>query len=387
MAQPGDPAQWTQDLGLDSVVKAFGAAQRHTPFIRQTLAALNTDPAVIAWRQAILRDFLANSLLLERLNGLLSRLADLRIGHPQLGKYQRNVLLDTADRLAELGLYVDAVQELYDAFRDIALQSEGLLTLRQNLQALVEDEQFQTLKSKLPELRRPLDTFASLTVGINLDSQLRPASAVLLAVNEQRFGGIRSFLGKLFAVDKPVDEALGVSPLHQVPSDPEIRPLSPLFRDLDHLIAQSVQPVTRALSQFAQVNIGPVAALENEIAFYVASARLIARMESQGIQFCQPESAPMADRLTHVEGLINVHLALRDNTVKLVGNDVILDNQGRIAILTGPNSGGKTTYVQAVGLAQVFFQAGLLVPARSARMSPADSILTHFPALESFQGR
>src|SRR5258708_26136944 len=95
----------------------------------------------------------------------------------------------------------------------------------------------------------------------------------------------------------------------------------------------------------------------------------------------------MAERTTHSERLVTLHLALRDNATKLVGNNVSLDDQGRIAILTGPNSGGKTTYVQAVGLAQVFFQAGLLVPADKARMSPVDGIYTHFPALESFQGR
>jgi DNA mismatch repair protein MutS2 len=40
-----------------------------------------------------------------------------------------------------------------------------------------------------------------------------------------------------------------------------------------------------------------------------------------------------------------------------------------ITIITGPNSGGKTRLLQAVGLSQLLAQAGLFVPARSATMS------------------
>jgi DNA mismatch repair ATPase MutS len=51
-------------------------------------------------------------------------------------------------------------------------------------------------------------------------------------------------------------------------------------------------------------------------------------------------------------------------------------------ILTGPNQGGKTTYMQAIGLAQVMAQSGLFVPGRRARISPVDGIHTHFPVEE-----
>jgi DNA mismatch repair ATPase MutS len=41
--------------------------------------------------------------------------------------------------------------------------------------------------------------------------------------------------------------------------------------------------------------------------------------------------------------------------------------------------------MQAVGLAQVLAQAGLFVPARSARITPVDGIYTHFPAKEHLE--
>jgi DNA mismatch repair ATPase MutS len=54
-----------------------------------------------------------------------------------------------------------------------------------------------------------------------------------------------------------------------------------------------------------------------------------------------------------------------------------------VIVLTGPNRGGKTTYLRAVALNQILFQAGVFVAARDARLSPVDAMLTHFPPLES----
>jgi DNA mismatch repair protein MutS len=154
---------------------------------------------------------------------------------------------------------------------------------------------------------------------------------------------------------------------------------------LENLILETVQPVARALTRYVGVSSSPLSGLERELAFYVAAVRTVKRLEASGITFCQPEIAPPAERFSRIDGLINLNLALRDPSRKLVSSDVTLDDDGRIATLTGPNSGGKTTYLQAVGMAHVMFQAGLVIPAHHARISPLDAIYTHFPALETQQ--
>jgi DNA mismatch repair ATPase MutS len=103
---------------------------------------------------------------------------------------------------------------------------------------------------------------------------------------------------------------------------------------------------------------------------------------------CRPEILPLDARRTELCGGYNVHLALRASSSQkpalVVPSDVIFDaTQGRVWVLTGPNRSGKTTYTVGAGLAHLLAQAGLFVPARSARLSPVDTIFTHFPSSES----
>jgi DNA mismatch repair ATPase MutS len=96
----------------------------------------------------------------------------------------------------------------------------------------------------------------------------------------------------------------------------------------------------------------------------------------------------MRERVCEVQQGYNLSLALHlmaqaSLDGPLVLNDVHLGDSGRIAILTGPNQGGKTTYTQMIGLCQILAQSGLWVPAVQARLSPVDNIYTHYPLEET----
>lgn len=66
-----------------------------------------------------------------------------------------------------------------------------------------------------------------------------------------------------------------------------------------------------------------------------------------------------------------------------VPNDVLLNNSDRhLAILTGPNMAGKSTFIRQTGLIQVMAQAGSFVPAAYARLPLADRIFTRIGAYD-----
>jgi len=63
-----------------------------------------------------------------------------------------------------------------------------------------------------------------------------------------------------------------------------------------------------------------------------------------------------------------------------IPNDVRLDAEHQIMIVTGPNMAGKSTVLRQVGLAVVLAQAGSFVPARAARIGVVDRLFTRVGA-------
>ncbi|MBR1779532.1 MAG: DNA mismatch repair protein MutS [Clostridia bacterium] len=64
-----------------------------------------------------------------------------------------------------------------------------------------------------------------------------------------------------------------------------------------------------------------------------------------------------------------------------VPNDVTLDrNANRVAVITGPNMAGKSTYMRQVALISIMAQIGSFVPAKEARLGIVDSVFTRVGA-------
>ena len=65
---------------------------------------------------------------------------------------------------------------------------------------------------------------------------------------------------------------------------------------------------------------------------------------------------------------------------RFVPNDTALDDQTRIALITGPNMAGKSTYIRQVALLTLLAHTGSFIPATEARIDLADRIFTRIGA-------
>ena len=98
--------------------------------------------------------------------------------------------------------------------------------------------------------------------------------------------------------------------------------------------------------------------------------------------YCRPR-VDESGTIEIIEGRHPVVEALRPGE-PFVPNDARLDrDDGQIRILTGPNMGGKSTYLRQVALSVLMAQAGSFVPAASARIGVVDRIFCRVGASDS----
>ncbi len=69
-----------------------------------------------------------------------------------------------------------------------------------------------------------------------------------------------------------------------------------------------------------------------------------------------------------------------------VANDVRFDPEQRMLVVTGPNMGGKSTYMRQTALIVLMALAGSFVPAASARLGPVDRIFSRIGASDDLAG-
>jgi len=141
-------------------------------------------------------------------------------------------------------------------------------------------------------------------------------------------------------------------------------------RNLEYSLFQKLREETLTELGPLQKTAGAIATLD-AICSLAETARLF--------HYCRPRLNESL-RLTICDGR---HPVLDQNLVeeKFVPNDTELDGEKlRLAIITGPNMAGKSTYIRQVALIVLMAQIGSFVPATSAEIGLVDRIFTRVGA-------
>ncbi len=90
------------------------------------------------------------------------------------------------------------------------------------------------------------------------------------------------------------------------------------------------------------------------------------------------------------EALIEIvqgrHPVVEDEVDQFIANDCRMSAARRMLLITGPNMGGKSTYMRQVALIVLLAHVGALVPAASCRLGPIDQIFTRIGAADDLAG-
>ena len=135
-----------------------------------------------------------------------------------------------------------------------------------------------------------------------------------------------------------------------------------LFCDVRNKIAEQVVRIQQTAKAVAKLDVFVSLAVVAEQNNYCRP-----KMNENGIIDIKGGRHPVVEKMIHNEMFID--------------NDTYLDNgNNRIAIITGPNMAGKSTYMRQTALIVLMAQIGSFVPATSARIGIVDRIFTRVGA-------
>lgn len=122
-----------------------------------------------------------------------------------------------------------------------------------------------------------------------------------------------------------------------------------------------------------------LAGLFDKLDFYVSFSNYFAEQKQKGFDVVMPIILDKEERKMIVKNVKHPLIKeAKESPEKVIPNDIQYNVDENIFLITGPNSGGKSTHVQAVGLTQVMAQVGFPVFTTKAEISMVDGIYTHF---------
>lgn len=381
--EPMDETALT-DLNLDVLINEMVGDKKQRDIIEGYATRLCLEGEAVEYRLDIVDDILANRGIIPCLEDLASHGIRLKyyMGHP--GKTDALPLQETVWRLRELEEYLYCMEALHGTLSGLSLKSEGLNRLRDFIARCRSGEEYGELKEKLPPFLTRINKIKSLTIAVNLNEGLIPFEAALLDVSPRHYDSA-PFFGKM-AAGPGGKSSLG--PLHTTRdtafhSDPL---MTRLFKDLSDVMGKSVGPLRNRLRKYGKAESMKLIKLLEEFVFYRGAVKLIGSLREKGYPMVRPVICPRGGHYRKIRGLYNPELALRGDEERVVANDFQSSRDDSCFLVTGPNNGGKTTFLRALGIAQYLTQLGLYVPAEKAVMGIGSAIHTHFPKLETRSG-
>ncbi len=318
----------------------------HRGFLERVLATPPNDRATIAFRQNILRE-------LEESDGLRRSTDELLVGIFRLLTLLRASRDDA--RLEPTRFRFDVLR----AFRAVVdLMAADFDTARSGLQRLHSvGTQIQSSRAygRMTALLDHNDGMAQLDLAAVVGADGRLRHLEILGLREQR-----------------------KNPFFRRPLKRWWDRLRTLFHRYSLTGGELVERLVMGVFQEVAPAMARVVQLTCHLELYAAARTFAGNARVLGLDVCLPELERGA--VLEVEQLFNpLLLALADRPVP---TDLVTSGPSPIVLVTGPNSGGKTRLLQALGLLQVLGQSGLYAPCKAARLPLVDGLFASIIELD-----
>ncbi len=348
---------------------------------RELCEFLTCDPTAMAYRLETFSDMLDNPEIARMMNKLVPILNDImELRRLDLDAGDTNAYLSS---ITEIELYISSIETLHEglsATRD-KLSGRALTSLADYVSELIDSDYYRQLNEKLRELTSRVREIKSVTIGVNLDAQLRPAEAGVLSINSEAFKS-GDVLEKILRLNFKDDEYTCIAqlvPFGKKQNENQKTALSLAFNSaIGDVYKSSLRSWKKIVQTYVLENTEFLLNLMPEFEFFVKGTELLCKLRDRGCALCRPEIRPIDERAYLASGLYNPCVALKSDG-EIITNDLVFDEKATIYVLTGPNRGGKSVITCALGLSQVMAQLGMFAAADALTLSPVDAVFTHFP--------
>jgi DNA mismatch repair protein MutS len=288
---------------------------------------------------------------LATLHGAIDELTDLR------EKIEHTLVPEPPLTLSDGGVIATGVDKDLDELRDLSRNSK---------QYLAQVEQRERERTGIGSLKVKFNSIFGYYIEISkANLHLSPADyeRKQTLVNAERFTTpeLKEYESKILDAQEKIVEI-------------ERR----LFADLRSAIAAEAKRIRQTALALAEVDVlgclAHIAALRN---------------------YCRPRFEPNLDEAEKAEDVGDLEIVegrhpvielqeLAAGSERFVPNELFLDaSTHNIIVLTGPNMGGKSTYLRQAALIVIMAQMGSFVPARAVRLSIVDRVFTRIGASDN----
>jgi len=291
---------------------------------------------------------------LTELNNLLDEMADLR------ERIEKTVVAEPPLTLADGGVIQPDVDKELDDLRDLSRNSK---------QYIAQIEERERKRTGINSLKVKFNSVFGYYIEIskaNLHHTPQDYERKQTLVNAERFTTpeLKEYEAKVLDAQEKIVEI-------------ERR----LFTELRTAIAAEARRIRQTSLALAEVDV--LASLA-----FIAQNRGYCRPQFSAKSTETPTGNPSAepDELEIIAGRHPVleQLELTGSNDRFVPNDLYLNSSSHsILLITGPNMGGKSTYLRQTALTVLMAQMGGYVPARSARLPVVDRIFTRIGASDN----
>ena len=350
------------------------------------LKAVSREATDILYRQSILKDFIRIENISNKLEYLIVHIDKMQSLHKIL---KPDLMLPKLLlRLKKLEEYCAVMNGLEDVFstEELVNVSDEFVAISEELKAMNRNNSLHEIEEAVRQVKAITGIIKSIDLGININGKNDASESIVLSLNNYTYEK-SCLIKKIMEADDVRFEKQSVTAEISIEnSKPALIIQYELYRELEFLMKDDLVKIEKLLKPFEKLVTSELIDYRDEVTLYFGAVQLYNFMQENNYPMCFSE---ISDAVSVLDDFYSLQMAYEAKGAdfyiksKVVNNDIKVMEKESLMLITGPNDGGKTVLLQSLGIIQLLFQNGMLVPASRGELKIYKQIYSHFPKDEN----